>query len=915
MKKFISILAIFTMLFSLGLTAIASDETDETELTQADKYAADKIGLLSNLEIFEYEYDVWDSVSRAEYALILAKLLTLDKTLSEEVTSAYSDVEDDDSYAPAINCLKELGIMNGKTTTEFYPEDELTLDEAAAGLIRLLGYEQVARAKGGYAGGYKRTAIDLGAMNGVTADMYEEYISAGAVAIMICNLLDTPIVNNFVLENTDISVGANTTVTIAKDYLNLLSDKGKVNSYDIIDLYGKRDQALKLEYVEINGTKFEYMYDAIPEFLGYDVTYYYKENKGDVPTLVYASKNSSAKEITVYSDEISAASSSHIEYKDSKNKRKTYKLQNAIVLYNGYAVPKMEESYVPKNGYIKMISNNGSNYDVLMIFDYQSFVVKSCLDGNVSFQYGASFDGKYSVDLSGEKIMASVRKDGEIVGYDAIVKGDAISIAYNPNVGYFAELNTNTVEGVVDSSKSDSDSDYTLSIGGNEYEVNPAFLALVNAGATGTSPIEVGKKHNFTIDFLGRIVGMTAVESIVHYGYIKGIKSEGVLSDEITARIFSKNGDGWKNYSFDPKCKLNGKKATSDEIITAVKSYIDTMKAMTVRNSDGTYNDDKYYTPIVKFKVSADGLITNIVTDYVLGNHPEEISDNKLVISSGYRWCYYIVSSGYIYRNYTFSPEVGSIFAKYVNCILAPMTENEEEFKVDLANNIFPNSDNIASKRIVYDLDEFGVPGCAVRVVEEASVKVKGNAELYVVDSVSNGVDCKILNVYEEKGGATALSTVDDNDLMSFCDTLEQGDIIQVSTDTKGYVIAAKIVLPYNSEKYDPSLYTGDGDVNTRCRKDSPSSGLGFSRFEKSKVISDGTSIKFKTNLTTLNYLMTKKYLPVVIYNGTQFTTGTIDDLVEDDILIFRVYIGEVWSIICYRNSNYTTEEFHCEKD
>ena len=50
MKKFISILAIFTMLFSLGLTAIASDETDETELTQADKYAADKIGLLSNLE-------------------------------------------------------------------------------------------------------------------------------------------------------------------------------------------------------------------------------------------------------------------------------------------------------------------------------------------------------------------------------------------------------------------------------------------------------------------------------------------------------------------------------------------------------------------------------------------------------------------------------------------------------------------------------------------------------------------------------------------------------------------------------------------------------------------------------------------------------------------------------------------------
>lgn len=913
MKKFISILAIFTMLFSLGLTAIASDETDETELTQADKYAADKIGLLSNLEIFEYEYDVWDSVSRAEYALILAKLLTLDKTLSEEVTSAYSDVEDDDSYAPAINCLKELGIMNGKTATEFYPEDELTLDEAAAGLIRLLGYEQVARAKGGYAGGYKRTAIDLGAMNGVTADMYEEYISAGAVAIMICNLLDTPIVNNFVLENTDISVGANTTVTIAKDYLNLLSDKGKVNSYDIIDLYGKRDQALELEYVEINGTKFEYMYDAIPEFLGYDVTYYYKENKGDVPTLVYASKNSSAKEITVFSDEISAASSSHIEYKDSKNKRKTYKLQNAIVLYNGYAVPKMEESYVPKNGYIKMISNNGSSYDVLMIFDYESFVVKSNLEGIVGFQYGAMLNGENSVDLSGEKIMASVRKDGEIVGYDAISKGQAISIAYNPNVGYFAELSGNTVDGVVDSSKEDPD--YTLEISGNEYKVNPSFLNLINNGAVGTSPVQVGKKHSFIIDFLGKIVGMTEVESVVHYGYIKGIKRTDKLSDEILARIFSKESEGWKDYSFDPKCKLNGKKATTDEIVTAVKDYIAAMAAKTVPNADGSYSDDSYYTPIVKFKVSSDGLITNIVTDYIEGHHPEEIDENKIVISSGYRWGYYVGTSGYIFRSYTFGPGLGSIYAKYGNCMLVPMNEEEEQFKADSADNIFPRSDQTATRRLIYDLDEFGIPGCVVRVVEEAGTKVKGNAVMYAVDSVSKGVDGKILNIYSDGGALEKLSTVDDTDLMNFCDTLKQGDIIQVTTNTKGEVIAAKIVLPYNSDEYDPSLYIKGGDVYTRCLTESSNSGIAFSRFDKSKNTVEGTVFTFKTNISTLNHLLLKKVVPVLIYDGEKFITGSVDDLVEGDVITCRLWVGEVWSIICYRNSNYTTEEFHCEKD
>lgn len=915
MKKFISILAIFTMLFSLGLTSIASDETgetDETELTQADMYAADKIGLLSNLEIFEYEYDVWDSVSRAEYALILTKLLTLDKMLSEEVTSYYSDVEDDDSYAPAINCLKDMGIMNGKTTTEFYPEDELTLDEAVAGLVRLLGYEQIAQSKGGYAGGYKRTAIDLGAMKGVTSDMYEEYVYAGAVAIMICNLLDAPIVNNFVLENTDIKITSNEKITIAKDYLDLLSGKGKVNSYDTIDLYGVRDQALELEYVEINGTKYEYIYDAVTEFLGYDVTYYYKENKDDVPTLVYASKNLSAKELILYGDEILLVSSSHIEYLDSKDKRKTIKIKDTIILHNGYAVPQMEATYVPKNGYIKMISNNGSSYDVLMIFDYESFVVKSCLEGTVSFQYGAKFEGKNSVDLSGVKTMASVRKDGEIVGYEAISKGDAISIAYNPNVGYFAELSRNVLDGVVDSSKEDPD--YTLEISGNEYKVNPSFLNLINNGAVGTSPVQVGKKHSFIIDFMGKIVGMTEVENVVHYGYIKGIIRPSEISDELIARIFSKESEGWKDYSFAPKCKLNGERATSDEIVTAVKDYIAAMAAKTVPNADGSYSDDSYYTPIVKFKVSSDGLITNIVTDYIEGHHPEEIDENKIVISSGYRLGYYVGTSGYIFRHDTYAPGLGSIYAKYGNCMLVPMNEEEEQFKVGNGDNIFPRSDQTASRRLIYDLDEFGIPGCVVRVVEEAGTKVKGNAVMYAVDSVARGIDGKILNIYSDGGALEKLSTVDDKDLMDFCDTLKQGDIIQVTTNTKGEVIAAKIVLPYNSDEYDPSLYIRGGDVYTRCLSESSNSGIAFSRFDKSKNTVEGTAFTFKTNISTLNHLLLKKIVPVLIYDGEKFVTGSVDDLVEGDVITCRLWVGEVWSIICYRNSNYTTEEFHCEK-
>lgn len=909
MKKFISLLAIFMMLFSLGLTAVASEEE---ELTDTDKYAIDKIGLLSNLEIFEYEYDVWDSVSRAEYALILAKLLNIDKTLPEEVDSYYSDVEGDDSYAPSINYLKDLGIMNGKTATEFYPEDELTLNEAVAGLVRLLGYEQVAQSKGGYAGGYLRTAVDLGAMKGVSADMYEEYVYAGAVAIMICNLLDAPVVNNFVIENTDVKITSSDEITIAEDYLKLLRAKGKVNSYDIIDLYGKRDQALEFEYVEINGTKFEYIYDAVTEFLGYDVTYYYRENEVGAPTLVYASKNPSAKEIILYDDEISAASSTHIEYKDANDKRKTLKIQDAVVLHNGYAVPKMTAAYIPKNGYIKMISNNGSTYDVLMIFDYESFIVKSCLEGVVGFKYGAKFNGSNSVDLSGIKMMASVRRDGEVVGYEEISKGEAISIAYNPNVGYFAELSSKVVSGVVNSSRYAPD--YRLVLGKDEYKVDASFLKLVNSGADGTNPIELGKKHNFNIDFMGKIVGMTEAASVIHYGYIKGILRPDALSDELIARIFSKESSGWKDYSFDKKCKLNGNKATSADILAAVEGYIAEMKEKTVKNSEGTYGDNSYFTPVIKFKVSAEGLITNIVTDYVEGNYPEQISENKIVISSGYRYSYYVSTSGYIFRNETYAPGLESIYTKYGNCMLVPMNEKEEQFQVGIGDKIFPQSDTTITRRIIYDLDEFGIPGCVVRVVEEAGLQVKGTAAMYVVDSVSSGVESKILKLYKAGGAYQKLTTVDDTDLMKLCDTLKRGDIIQLDTNSDGRVAVVKLVVPYDSSSYDPSLYTSGGDVFWRCVHNSSSSGLAFTRFGKSKDTAEGTVIRFNTNLKNMNYRILKKAVNVVIYDGSKFITGTVDDLIEGDVITVSVWVGQVNSIICFRNSNYTTEEFHCEK-
>ncbi len=157
---------------SLAFGASSSDFTDLKDLDAATKA---KFDALINAGIFDGVSDTTfglkEEMNRAQFAKIAALItgLEVDKNLK---TSSFSDVKADDAangYAlPYIEALKAAGITDGVGQGQFNPAGQVTKEQLATFLVRVLGKDADAKAKSGtdstvtdWAQGYVALALDL----------------------------------------------------------------------------------------------------------------------------------------------------------------------------------------------------------------------------------------------------------------------------------------------------------------------------------------------------------------------------------------------------------------------------------------------------------------------------------------------------------------------------------------------------------------------------------------------------------------------------------------------------------------------------------------------------------------------------------------------------------------------------------
>ena len=138
MKKLLSLILTITMLCSMTTPAFADDTTPKTSATSvpASKWAADSIETARKINIISGNYNFPGAITREEFCELIFNFIENFPGSAFSVGIIKPPFTDTDNEH--IEVLNALGIVKGKSETEFAPNDSLTREEAAAILCRLI---------------------------------------------------------------------------------------------------------------------------------------------------------------------------------------------------------------------------------------------------------------------------------------------------------------------------------------------------------------------------------------------------------------------------------------------------------------------------------------------------------------------------------------------------------------------------------------------------------------------------------------------------------------------------------------------------------------------------------------------------------------------------------------------------------
>lgn len=166
-----------------------------------------------------------DNITREEFAQILMKVLKLEDAVSGYVpTGIFSDVPTTDIFATPIELGASIGIINGMGDGTFDPKGNVTGEQAIKMLIHAIGYEVEAMASGGYPAGYVMAASSSGLLKTIDKVSLGEPITRSTAVIMLYNALHVDVLKK-------VSFGGRITY-VSTPGVNLMTDKHNVFRVD-----------------------------------------------------------------------------------------------------------------------------------------------------------------------------------------------------------------------------------------------------------------------------------------------------------------------------------------------------------------------------------------------------------------------------------------------------------------------------------------------------------------------------------------------------------------------------------------------------------------------------------------------------------------------------------------------------------
>ncbi|WP_422486738.1 S-layer homology domain-containing protein [Gudongella sp. DL1XJH-153] len=193
MKKHLAlVLALVMVLSSFSFVSAAPDFADVKDTMYEE--AVDRLELLNVLKGYpDGTFRPDNSISRAEFAAVAVRARGLEgvAVAAAGLPSGFSDVPANHWAAGYVGTAASMGIVNGIGNGMFAPAAPVKYEEAVTMLVRALGYENDAQAKGGYPFGYLIVAEEIDLLDDVRATQ-GTWASRGMVAMLTDNALEIP---------------------------------------------------------------------------------------------------------------------------------------------------------------------------------------------------------------------------------------------------------------------------------------------------------------------------------------------------------------------------------------------------------------------------------------------------------------------------------------------------------------------------------------------------------------------------------------------------------------------------------------------------------------------------------------------------------------------------------------------------
>lgn len=859
-KKIMGFLIAASLLSGM-FTAVSSEETTPESFRYLQML---DMGFLSDEEEAEY------IVTRGEFAQILCKVCRIDET---DTASIYNDVKYGDEYYTSIQGASKSGIMVGYEDGSFRAEEPIKVNEVVKSFVDALGYQELARAYGGFPGGYIKVAdrIDLFKYTAVAAS--NAAIKRRELGIMLYNLMTAHVNEISGIKNgtAGYSEGEETfsekyhglvnicDVVYANGYTNFSKTIGSVGEDEIV----VGDKSLKVK-------------DFKERFLiGRYVSVFYDEEEERIVSITERVEDEEILEIS--SRDVASLFENGISYKNGSQKKTlrfndttTYVYNDKTVLSYDFTTLSGEKDYL-----IRVIDRDGKGeYDIVFIENYYT-VVAGDISSDMTVKNklvvinestGVYEEGK-TVNIDDERddyTLLVCDSDYKRLESKDIKVLDVLSVIENESYTRIA-VSRGNISGQIDGVSTLENGATVLIMGDNEVNTVSELLGYLSENSV------IGKKAVIYTDVYGD-AAYIAIETeegemcglLVKSRFVTDVEEQGVIF-----KIFTDKGEEMNIYAAD-KIRINNE-SYKVELFSALPPVIDSVTDVPVLyelNSEGKVK--KLTLPEKHLDGNNDGLFLGGSVSNVTFSYAQKTFGGK--IEAGADTVAFVLGGG--------------IYDEKTSMVLNGNSgyDTTRQYTVDA---YYKSRNNDTADILVVKTNlqtaNYNTP---VAVVTKVGTVMPYQDEFYpTIEYLSGG---NVIKAYIDNNKYPAVSIA----------ALGKGDTIRISVDPDGFAADIDHIYDYDSESYKLSSNPTNSNFN-----DSIVMGWGYvARNSNGRIRNAPTKAPINdTSVFDLQMHVLSGYDLMLVESDTDIRKCSADDIKVGDKFVYVVRGGAGKAIVAYR--------------